>query len=73
MDVSVFPHRTKRADPIRLNYLRSSVNSRQSVLSPVVYGEYTTNDRKLQGKTVRLPLACSFLSEDTSIHQWGHL
>lgn len=50
MDVSVFPHHSKRADPIRLNYLQSSVNSRQSVPNPVVYGENTTNDRKLQGK-----------------------
>lgn len=73
MDVSIFPHHTKRAHPIQLNYLRSSVNSRQSVLNPVVYGENTTNDRKLLGKIVWLPLACSFWSKDTSIHQWGHL
>lgn len=50
MDVSICPHHTKRADPIWLNYRRSSVNSRWLLLSPVVYEENTTNDRKLQGE-----------------------
>ena len=50
MDVSLFPHHTKRADPIWFNYCRSSVNSRELLPSPVVYEENTTNDRKLQGE-----------------------